>query len=210
MEGSSKDCWSLGLRFLGLPPPPNFSQTGRVPVPGVWSLSVPSHLVRQSPESLWIQKCMCLGKVKELQLQLWCQSDGPDTQPWWTVAQASGKERDHVPEELSGKPSCDNNVWKPLRDERHAADEVSNQSTFPHWGHHLTPQFLHKLKDQHILQVNPQMLCYSSADFIFISLLVRGKWSHVNSMYMMLNQILGEINFRGFTEAGQPRIWCAV
>lgn len=72
------------------------------------------------------------------------------------------------------------------------------------------PSFCASLKDQHVLQVNPQMLCYSLADFVFISLLASGKQSHVNSMYMVLNQILGEINFCGFTDAGQLRIWSAV
>ena len=61
-----------------------------------------------------------------------------------------------------------------------------------------------------MLQVNPQSLCYSPVDFTFILLLVSGKQSHINSMYMMLNQIPGEINFCGFTDAGQLRIWSAV
>lgn len=61
-----------------------------------------------------------------------------------------------------------------------------------------------------MLQVNPQPLCYNPMYFTFISLLVSGKQSHITSMYMMLNQIPGEINPCGFSDMGQLRIWSAI
>lgn len=44
----------------------------------------------------------------------------------------------------------------------------------------------------------------------FIWLLLRGKQSHINSIYMMRNKIPSETKCFGFTDSGQMRIWSTV